>query len=132
MKESGSMSTIYDFCEISSNCRPVYTKYELSKEVNDKLKIDRIDVAQAACKYKTDISTIKEIKDGVCSFSPKHYKVCAEILGISIEKIVEEYHDDQSLVNYRTETDQNDSLEIFEKANLLFNEIIMQEKIGIR
>lgn len=125
-----TMADIYEFVKKSDNRRPVYTSYELSKMVREKRKDENLTISEFAIKYGTDDKMVEEIELGSCSFSPKVYRVCGSILNLSSEELLAEVIDDEATANFRT-SDRGEGVEsTFKMANMLFNEIIMQKKIG--
>lgn len=65
------------------------------------------------------------------SFSPKMYKLCSNVLNVPIDTILGEIQDPDQ-VSYRTSDDNQNVKDTVAAANMLFNEIIMQQKIGVR
>ncbi len=126
------MADIYGFINKSNNRRPVYTSYELGKMVRDKRKSSGMNLTAFADKYGISEKMLVQIEEVSCSFSPKIYKICGSILGLSTEELLEEYIDDVKAVNYRTKDNGAGVHATFDKANDIFNEIIMQRKIGIK
>ena len=110
------MADIYKFVKKSNNSRPLYTSYELSKNVKDKRIGEGISEAEFASKYGITMELLQRIEEGNSSFSPKLYRVCGKILGLS---------------NFRSDANDSNVQGTFDLANMLFNEIIMQKKIGI-
>ena len=125
------MANIYEFVKKSNNRRPVFTSYELSKMVKDKREKSGLNSLEFAAQYEISENMLLEIEQGSCSFSPKYYKACGQILNLSVDELLGEFVDDLQAANFRTTNDQRDVQETFEMANMLFNEIIMQMKIGI-
>ena len=125
------MADIYRFVTKSNNRRPVYTSYELGKMVMDKRKSSGMNFAEFANKYEITERMLLQIETVSCSFSPKIYKICGSILGLSSEELLAEYVDDVNAANYRTKDNGVGVHATFEIANDIFNEIIMQRKIGI-
>ena len=125
------MADIYEFVKKSNNRRPVYTSYELSKMVRDRRKDSGQSISEFALKNEVDENILKQIELGSCSFSPKIYRVGGNILGLSSKELLAEFIDDIEAVNYRANDNGKGVQETFEMANMLFNEIIMQKKIGI-
>ena len=124
------MASIYEYIQISNNRRPVYTSYELSKMVREKRKVSEMGVSEFAAKYDTSEIELLKIEEGTCSFTPRMYKACSKILDLTVDKLIAEYEDDLTAVSYRA-TDSDDAVqETVKIANMLFNEMIMQEKIG--
>lgn len=98
---------------------PKYTKYELSAMV--KLKRKRYNWHKYYfCKYfKIDMHDLKLIEECQCAFSPKLYKICAKILGLSIDELLEEV--EQPRIDTKDKT--------YLIADYIFQQIIMQKKI---
>lgn len=132
MRDGGIyMADIYEFIKKSNNRRPVYTSYELSKMVRDKRKKSGLGVSEFAASHEINENILKEIEKGECSFSPKIYRICGDILNLSSEELLAEFVDDEEVVNYRASDNEVGVQDTFEMANMLFNEIIMQKKIGV-
>lgn len=125
------MADIYKFIKKSSNSRPLYTSYELSKLVKDMRIREDIDEAEFASRHGISIELLQRIEEGNSTFSPKLYRVCGKILGLSTEELLSEITDDVDAANFRLNVNDDNVQETFNLANMLFNEIIMQEKIGI-
>lgn len=132
MRNGGiDMADIYEFVSKSSNRRPVYTSHELSKMVRDKRTTSKLDVSEFAAQHGIASDMLTEIEAGKCSFSPQMYKICGRILNLTPEELLAEIVDDEKAVNYRVSDSDQGIKDTFDKANMLFNEIIMQKKIGI-
>lgn len=125
------MADIYEFVKKSNNRRPVYTSYELSKKIKDKRTSEGLDVRDFASKYNVSLEMLCQIEEGSCSFSPKIYKVCGQILDLTSEELLSEINDDTEAANFRSNGNDDNVQCTFDLANMLFNEIIMQKKIGI-
>ncbi|MCI8667188.1 MAG: hypothetical protein HFG82_11070 [Dorea sp.] len=126
------MADIYRFINKSNNRRPVYTSYELGKMVRDKRENSGMNLAVFAEQYGISEELLAQIETVSCSFSPKIYKTCGSILGLSSEELLAEYIDDVKAASYRTKDNGSGVYATFERANDIFNEIIMQRKIGIK
>lgn len=125
------MADIYEFVKKSNNSRPLYTSYELSKKVKDKRISEGIDASGFASKYDIPLDILLKIEEGTCSFSPKIYKACGQILGLATDELLSEINDDVAAANFRSDGNDANVQGTFELANMLFNEIIIQRKIGI-
>ena len=125
------MADIYKFVKKSNNSRPLYTSYELSKNVKDKRIGEGISEAEFASKCGITMELLQRIEEGNSSFSPKLYRVCGKILGLSTEELLSEINDDMAAANFRSDANDSNVQGTFDLANMLFNEIIMQKKIGI-
>ena len=127
-----NMADIFEFVKKSDNRRPVYTSYELSKMGRDKRQELGIDALEFSAEHGISTNDLQRIEEGTCSFSPKLYRVCGKILGLSSEELLEEIEDDISAANFRADGDAETIKETFGIANMLFNEMIMQRKIGAK
>ena len=125
------MADIYEFVKQSNNSRPLYTSYELSKMVKDKRANEGTSIPEFAGYFGIPEDELILIEDGNCSFSPKMYKECGNILGLSSQELLAEIIDDVSAANFHTTGNDESVQGTFAVANKLFNEIIMQKKIGI-
>lgn len=125
------MADIYKFVKKSDNSRPLYTSYELSKMVRDKRSSEGIGETEFASRYGIAIELLQKIENGNSSFSPKLYRACGKILGLSNEELLSEINDDTDAANFRSNANDDNVQGTFDMANMLFNEIIMQKKIGI-
>ena len=126
------MAGMLDCINLSNNSRPLYTSYELSKMVKDKRLACGVDEVTFSNQYEVPQNILSRIEEGTCSFSPVMYKACAKILDISTDDLLKVITDDMSSINYRTDDDSDEVEMTFDKANWLFNEIIMQDKISAR
>lgn len=131
MRVGGSMADIYEFVKQSNNSRPLYTSYELSKMVKDKRIDEGSSIPEFAGLFGVPVDELILIEEGNCSFSPKMYRECGNILGLSSQELLAEITDDVSAASFRTTGNDENVQETFSVANKLFNEIIMQKKIGI-
>ena len=125
------MADIYEFVKKSNYSRPLYTSYELSKKVRDKRISEGIDASEFASKYDVPLDIFLKIEEGSCSFYPKIYKVCGQILGLTTDELLSEINDDVTAANFRSDGNDGNVQGTFDLANMLFNEIIIQRKIGI-
>lgn len=126
-----SMADIFDFVKESYNRRPLYTSYELSKKVRDKREESKKGLLEFASLYEISVEDLKKIEEGKCSFSPKLYRICGNILNLSSDELLKETVDDISVANFRADDKGEAVKDTFDIANMLFHEIIMQEKIAI-
>ena len=58
------MADIYKFVKKSNNSRPLYTSYELSKNVKDKRIGEGISEAEFASKYGITMELLQRIEEG--------------------------------------------------------------------
>lgn len=123
------MADIFEYINKSDNRRPVYTSYELSEMVRKQRINSGQSITEFAAAHDITETMLMDIEAGTRSFSPKIYKACGKILNLSTERLTAEIVDDINTVNYRTTKDADNNPQTFNIANMLFNEIIMQQKI---
>ncbi|MCU9612742.1 XRE family transcriptional regulator [Caldibacillus lycopersici] len=127
------MSTFLDVHYRNPNERPKYTRFELAKLVRDKRNELGLSVVQLADKYSVTESFWESIELASRVFNPKIYKIIGDFLEISKEELLSKEIDDVSLISYRTNTEEDEKIgEAVKLANIIFNEIVIQEKIGIQ
>jgi ribosome-binding protein aMBF1 (putative translation factor) len=124
------MATIFESISLSDCQHPVYTSYELSKEVKEKRHKDGLSIEEFSIKYDVDSGLVNQIETTNQVFSPKLLKVCAKILSLPIKEITRTIEDDVCAISYRSSDDSDGVKRTVNIANKIFNEIIMQKKIS--
>lgn len=114
------MADIFNFIEQSANTRPKYTSYEIIYMIKEKQKQSGLSLEEFCAKYNLTLEGYEKLISYRGVFNWKIYYKCAEILGVNVGELLEEYIDDVPASDDKT----------FLLANKLFNEIIMQEKIA--
>lgn len=126
------MATIFDYLSRSNCQRPVYTSYELSNLVKKKRKEEGISLEECAQRFGISTELLSKVENIKGTFTPKMYRACSAILNLSVEDILKVDNDETEVASYRADADSSEVSETVQFANQLFNEIIMQRKIGIR
>lgn len=111
--------------------RPKYTRYELAKLVRNKREKLGLTVESVAAQYNVDEKLIQSIENASRIFNVRMYKVICEFLDMSKEEILSKEVDDMTAISFRSKGDSDKIRETVQMANAIFDEIIMQEKIGI-
>ncbi len=124
------MANIYESVNKSSDRRPVFTSYELSDMVKRTIEDSGMAVSEYAAGKGISEDVLEKVLSAKGSFSPKMYKVCGSVLGLSMEQILAETVD-TGIVSYRASEDNCNVQATCALANNLFNEIIMQRKIRV-
>lgn len=112
----------------TANRRPRYTKYEISKLVNEKFNNSKLTKLEFCMKFDIDEKILNDILEAKRSFNKMLLNKSSIILGIDMKELLRE--DIDTLPAFRSEEIKDDTIETFNIANLLFNEIIMQNKIS--
>lgn len=126
------MGTILDNVKNDSCKRPAYTKFELSQmviEKRNKLKLSLEDFAKFH-----DISPLilQSIEEGKRSFNTKMYKASGKILDLTIDELSRFDKEELMCVSFRAENINKEMYDTINIANKLFDEMVMQHKIGVR
>ena len=110
----------------TANRRPRYTKYEISKRVNEKLINSKLTKSEFCIKFDIDEKTLNDILEANRSFNKMLLKKSSTL----VEIVVKVFLLVDTLPAFRSKEIKDDTIETFNIANLLFNEIIMQNKIS--
>lgn len=125
------MANIFESVNRSYNRRPMFTSYELSHKVCEVISRTGLSVKEFASANNLSFLDLNKVVEARGSFSPKMYKLCSNVLNVPIDTILGEIQDPDQ-VSYRTSDDNQNVKDTVAAANMLFNEIIMQQKIGVR
>ena len=113
--------------DISANTRPKYTKYEISKMVKEKLNNSSLTKEEFINQNGIEQKIFDQILQAQVSFSKEILEVCSKILDKSIFELIS--NDEDKGFAFRSEEISENTIKTVDIANLLFNEIIMQDKI---
>ena len=111
-----------------NSTRPRYTKYEISKLVKDKFEKSNLSKEEFCKEFNITKEMFESILNAKVSFNKKILNICAIILDKSVSELISKEQD--SCITFEFENEE-ETKTTFELANLLFNEIIMQDKISI-
>lgn len=110
-----------------ANIRPRYTKYEISKLVNQKFQDSKLSLSRFCEKFDIEEKTLTSILLAKRSFNKMMLSKCAVILEKDVDELLAE--DIDALPAFRSKEQKEDTIITYNIANELFNEIIMQKKI---
>lgn len=111
-----------------ANRRPRYTKYEISKLVNQKFQDSKLSISDFCKQFDIEERVLNDILAAKRSFNKMILTKSSMILGIDVKELLSE--DVDTSPAFRSEELKEDTIETINIANLLFNEIIMQDKIS--
>ena len=100
----------------TANRRPRYTKYEISKRVNEKLINSKLTKSEFCIKFDIDEKTLNDILEAKRSFNKMLLKKSSTILEIDIKELLME--DIDTLPAFRSKEIKDDTIETFNIANL--------------
>jgi transcriptional regulator with XRE-family HTH domain len=126
------MTTIWNYVQFKPSERPKYTRYELAKMVSEKRESLGLLPEETAEKFGMSVAQLKTIEGATRSFNVAMYIAISSILDVSIEALLEKETDDMATVSFRADAQNSEVDEAVRISNMLFDEIIMQQKISIR
>ncbi|BDG81245.1 hypothetical protein BSF_29740 [Bacillus subtilis] len=126
------MGTIFDKIKDNPYERPKYTRYELAKMVKDYRVEKGLSVESVAKRFDVESTFWSSIEEASRVFNSKIYNVISEFLGVDRRELLQKDKDNLSAISYRSKLKSNGIDESVHLANIIFNEIVMQEKIGAR
>ncbi|MDU0331789.1 helix-turn-helix transcriptional regulator [Paenibacillus sp. 3LSP] len=126
------MANIWEFVRFNTSERPKYTRYELAKLVREKREQAKLSLDDVATQFNVDVELWKSIENASRSFNVKIYKIISAFLDMSISELLAKDVDDMAAISFRA-NDKEENEEISEAiylANLIFDEMVMQEKLS--
>jgi ribosome-binding protein aMBF1 (putative translation factor) len=126
------MANIWNYVQYNSSERPKYTRYELAKMVRDKRHQLGVEIEELAQNVGIESKLLQSIEDAARSFNVIMYKAISKILEMSTEELLMKEKDNLDSVSFRSNEMNGKIEETVKMANLLFDEIVMQEKISTR
>ena len=109
-----------------NSTRPRYTKYKISKLVKDKFEKSNLSKEEFCKEFNITKEMFESILNTKVSFNKKILNICAIILDKSVSELISKEQD--SCITFEFENEEEIKA-TFELANLLFDEIIMQDKM---
>jgi transcriptional regulator with XRE-family HTH domain len=127
-----TMANIWNFVQFKPSERPKYTRYELAKMVSDKRNNLGLKIEEFSREIGIETNLLRDIENASRSFNAVIYQAISKILEMSPEELLVKDCDNTQSISFRSK-EMNKEIETTVKlANLLFDEIVMQEKISIR
>lgn len=99
-------------------------KYEISKLVKDKLKKSNLSKEEFCKEFNIEKEMFESILTAKISFSKRILEICAIILDKSVGELISKEEDFNN--EFKNEIEIRETLKL---AELLFDEIIMQDKL---
>ncbi|TMN22607.1 XRE family transcriptional regulator [Lentibacillus cibarius] len=125
------MQTILDKVYSNPSERPKYTRFELAKLVQERREELNMSIEMVASKYEVTESLWKSIEDASRVFNTKIYKLIGDFLNMGKNEMLAVEKDDITSLSFRTDDEEHpDIQETVQLANIIFDEMVMQEKIG--
>lgn len=111
--------------------RPRYTRYELAKLVRDKREELGLNTAEIALQYEIEEAKVIGIEEVSRAFNVQMYQFISSFLGITRQEILAKDEDEIEKIKRSIQNQNKTIQEAVRDANFIFNEMVMQEKIGI-
>lgn len=126
------MLTIWDKVATTPSERPKYTRYELGEMVREKRIKLNLSIVEVAENFQVEESLWESIENASRSFNVRIYKLIQDFLEMPKEELLAKDVDDFSLLSFRKNKENHDEIqEAFEIANKIFDEMVIQKKIGV-
>ena len=103
-----------------------YTKYKISKLVKDKFEKSNLSKEEFCEEFNITKEMFESILNAKVSFNKKILNICTIIFDKSVGELISKEQDSCIIFEFENEEEAKTT---FELANLLFDEIIMQDKI---
>jgi len=126
------MANIWNYVQFNDSERPKYTRYELAKMVIEKRSQLGLSTEEFAKKFGIETRLLTSIEAASRSYNVVMYKAISKILDMTTDELIMRDKDNLASISFRTKDLNNDIEETVKMANLLFDEMVMQEKIGVR
>ena len=127
------MPTILDKIQLNPSERPRYTRFELAKLVQERRNELNLSLEDVANKYGVKESFWQSIEDASRTFNVKVYKLIEAFLNMSKDEMLAKEVDDMTALSFRTSDEKHPEIqEAVHFANIIFDEMVMQEKIATK
>lgn len=127
------MPTILDKIQLNPSERPKYTRFELAKLVQERRRELNLSLQDVANKFDVKESFWQSIENGSRTFNVKAYKLIGSFLNMSKDEMLAKEVDDMTALSFRTNFEEHPEIqEAVHFANIIFDEMIMQEKIATK
>lgn len=126
------MTTILDAVKVNPNERPKYSRYQLAEMVKSERISKRLTIDEVANQFNVGNDFWQSIEQASRVFNVKIYGIIASFLNLPVNEILAKEKDNLDLMSFRAVDDENlEILEAVNFANIIFNELVVQEKIGV-
>lgn len=123
--------TIFDKIQSNPFERPRYTRFELAKLVQERRKELNLSIDEVSKNYDVEVSFWQSIESGSRAFNVKVYKIIGDFLNMSKDEMLAKDVDNIDSLSFRTSDENNPEIqEAIQIANIVFDEMVMQEKIA--
>ncbi|MDY7046703.1 MULTISPECIES: helix-turn-helix transcriptional regulator [unclassified Virgibacillus] len=127
------MPNIWDKVQLNPSERPKYTRFELAKLVQERRNELGLSLKEISNKYGVEESFWRSIENASRAFNVKIYKLIGEFLNMSKDEMLAIEVDDMSSLSFRTSDENHPEIqEAIEFANIVFDEMVMQEKFATK
>jgi len=126
------MTTILDAVKVNPNERAKYSRYQLAKMVKSERILRKLTIEEVANLFDVDVDFWRSIENASRVFNVKIYGIIASFLELSVNELLAKEIDNLDLISFRTADDESkEILDAVNFANLIFHELVIQEKIGV-
>jgi len=133
VKGEDSMPTIWEKIQFNPSERPKYTRFELAKLVKERRKELNLSLEEVSSKYGVTEEFWQSIENASRAFNVKVYKIVGSFLDMTKDEMLSTEVDDMASLSYRTSEEKHPEIQdAVQFANILFDEMVMQEKIATK
>ncbi len=127
------MPTIWEKIQFNPSERPKYTRFELAKLVKERRKELNLSLEEVSSKYGVTEEFWQSIENASRAFNVKVYKIVGSFLDMTKDEMLSTEVDDMASLSYRTSEEKHPEIQdAVQFANILFDEMVMQEKIATK
>lgn len=124
------MANIWEYVQFKPSERPRYTRFELAKLVREKRTQSNFSINELVTQFGGDTKLWESIENATRSFNVHMYKLISAFLCIPMEELTAKEVDNMEAISFRANDTNAEITEAIEIANLIFDEMVMQEKFG--
>lgn len=125
------MTTIIEKIKIGPSERVKYTRFELAKKVREQRESLNLSIEDVAEKYEVDVSFWNSIEKASRIFNVKIYNIIEDFLQLNQDELLAREVDDMTTISFLLSDEESTEIEkTIEFANLIFDELVLQEKIA--
>lgn len=125
------MANIWESVQFNPSERPKYTRFELAKLVRDKRVKHDLSYSDLSSQYGGDENLWESIEAASRAFNVRVYTAIGAFLGMSIKELTSKDVDIIEGISFRAKETNEEINKTVQIANLIFDEMVMQEKISV-
>ncbi|MCK6075376.1 XRE family transcriptional regulator [Paenibacillus silvae] len=125
------MANIWDSIQFNPSERPKYTRFELAKLVRDKRTSLGLTHSELSSQFGGNENLWESIEAASRAFNVRIYTAIGAFLGMSTKELTSKDVDNIEAISFRANETNEEINKAIQIANLIFDEMVMQEKISV-